>query len=179
MKSIIAGTLAVIAALVLSLLVYLGAFKSVTIARETAGPFKQVYKQHVGAYHKIVPTLEEVETWAAKNNEPCEFSFGEYLDDPKLIDEDRLKSNAGCIVTRDWSAGLPEGFSYREIPTRDYVIADFDGAPSIGPYKAYPKATEFISAQGLEMMGAVTEVYKKLPNGGVHTRYYFPVAPKP
>jgi AraC family transcriptional regulator len=177
MKSIVVFTFAVIVALVLSLCFYLGAFKSVELSVTEAGPYKIVYKEHIGAYHKIVPDIEVVERWAVANGEACQTSFGEYLQNPDTTDEDRLHSNAGCLVLKDWSGKtLPEGLLFREIPRRLYVVAEFNGAPSIGPQKVYPKAYKLISSQGLKSDGAVIEMYERMPEAKLRTHYHFPVA---
>ena len=176
MRVIFAFVGVTIIGLIMALLVYLGAFKSVSLSLSEAGPIRLVSKHHVGPYHKIVPTIEEVEDWAAKNGETCQTSFGEYLDDPDTTDEDRLKSNVGCLVTGDWSKSLPHGFDYREIPRRQYVIAEFEGAPSIGPFKVYPKAKEFIASSGLLTSGSVIELYERQKFQGLRTKYHFPVS---
>lgn len=175
MKGIILFAVSLAGSVALGLAIYLGAFKDVKLADETYGPIQLVAKPHVGAYHKIVPVIEEVEKWARANGEACHLSFGEYLDEVETVPEDRLKSNAGCFVEKDWSAGLPDGFTYREIPKRRYVTAEFEGAPSIGPIKVYPKANEFIESKGLENDGPVMEVYEILPEQKVRTKYFFPV----
>lgn len=175
MKGLLIAVVLGLAALIFSLIYYLGGFKSVTVGESDAGPFKFVYKPHLGAYYKIVPVIEEVEAWARANGEACERSFGEYLDNPKQVDEDRLRANAGCVVTREWSAGLPEGFQYRDVPARRYVTAEFTGAPSIGPVKVYPKANDYIVDHKLTMDGAVIEIYQITDPKSVKTLYLFPV----
>lgn len=179
MKSLIAATVIVILALALWVAYYLGAHKPVALTLEQAGPFRVVYQKHIGAYHKIVPAIEEVEKWARENNEPCRLSFGEYLDNVDTVAEDRLQSHAGCLVEKEWTSGLPEKFTYREIPERRYVVAEFEGAPSIGPMKVYPGAQEYIEESGLKSDGPVIEMYEIMPNRMVKTRYYFPVTDKP
>jgi AraC family transcriptional regulator len=175
MKYVLA-TLGLILALFVAVYVYVGGYKPVTTEITEKGPFKVVYKEHLGAYHQIGVALEEVEKWAKANGETCQFTFGEYLDNPKLVDEDRLKSNGGCFVSKDWPSGLPEGFHYREIPKRQYLIAVFEGAPSIGPMKVYPKADSIMKDQGYKPDGAVIETYEILSPKSVETRYYFPIA---
>jgi AraC family transcriptional regulator len=177
MKFLVAFTLAVIIGLILSLCFYLGAFKSVSFSVADAGPYKLVYKLHTGAYHKIVPDIETVERWAVANGEACQTSFGEYLENPDTTDEDRLHSNGGCVVSKDWSGKpLPEGLIYREIPRRLFVVAEFDGAPSIGPQKVYPKANQLITSQGLKSDGAVIEMYERMPGSKLRTHYHFSVS---
>jgi AraC family transcriptional regulator len=177
MKWILAAVAGTILALGIAFANRVGAFKDVSIDVTEQGPHKIVFRRHDGAYHKIVPAIEEVEKWARANGETCKLSFGEFLDDPKVVDEDRLKSNGGCLVEKEWSAGLPEHFSYREVPRRKYLIAKFDGAPGIGPLKVYPRATREIADRGLQMDGPVIELYEILPENRVLTTYLFPVRP--
>ena len=175
MKGIIAFFIGVVISLIAVLLVRVGYFKPVTTEISESGPYQVVVKHHVGAYNKIVPVIEEVEKWARENGEPCTVSLGEYIDDPKTAEEDRLNSNGGCVVEKDWSKGLPEGFVVREIPRARYLIATFEGAPSIGPLKVYPAAMAEIEAKGLTLSGPVIEMYTVLPKERVSTRYLFPV----
>jgi AraC family transcriptional regulator len=169
MKSILGFVFAFVAFVIVMLMIRLGAFQPVTIESHEAGPFKIVYRHHNGAYHKIVPVLESVEKWAAENAEPCKTAFGEYLE------EDRLNSNGGCLVEKDWSGKLKDDLAYREIPRRLYVVADFEGAPSIGPQKVYPRAKKYIAEQKLKLTGPVIEMYERVSDTKITTHYFFPV----
>ena len=174
MKLILLFVVVTVVAFASSLAYRLGAFTDVEVEVTEAGPFKMVYKHHVGAYHKIITAIEEVEKWARANGQSCQISFGEYLDDPKSADEDRLNSNGGCIVNEDWSTGLPEGLAYREIPRRQFVVAKFSGAPSIGPYKVYPRARDAMQDARLVPDGPVIELYEILADSKLATTYLFP-----
>jgi effector-binding domain-containing protein len=125
-----------------------------------------------------VPVIEEVERWAVKNDEACQISYGEYIDDPNVVEEDRLRSNGGCVVLKDWTGKMPEGIVYRELPRRLYVIAIFYGAPSIGPQKVYPKVREYMEQQGLVLDAPVIEMYERLPEQKLRTIYHFPARKK-
>ncbi len=159
-------------------MIRLGSFKSVAISEAEEGPVKIVFKKHVGAYHLIVSVIEEVEAWAKANGESCHLSFGEYLDDPDKVIEDRLRSTGGCIVAKKWDFVLPEGFGYRELPRHLYVKAEFDGAPSIGPIKVYPRAKDYIESHGYQQVGPTYEIYEIISPEKVKTTYWFPVALK-
>lgn len=176
MKYLALGALVAVLSFVGSLLFKLGVHKDVHLTRLDEGPFRQVYKLHVGPYHKTVSTIVAVEEWAKSAGEKCELSFGEYLDNPKQVDEDRLQSNGGCFVTGDYSAAaLPKDFKYREIARRNYIVATFAGSPSIAPYKVYPKALEYFKKEiGRDFTGAVMEVYKIVSEKEVDTKYYLP-----
>lgn len=154
---------------------YLGAFKSVDITEAEKGPYKMVYKDHQGSYHKIVNTIQEVEAWAKSENIDCTESFGEYIDDANAVEEGRLRSRGGCIV-REIPATLPEGFKSQEIPAKKYVLAIFAGSPGIGPLKVYPKAEAYMKDRQLVMAGAVIEIYVIHSEKEMTTTYLFPLA---
>lgn len=178
MKVTFAILVSTIIGMVLFVLLRLGAFKDVHVTEMEAGPFFQVYQKHLGPYHLIVPKMEEIEVWLKKNQFDCPVTFGEYIDDPKLVDEDRLQSIAGCLVPKDMSqeklsGKMPEHFLFRELPRRNYVTATFQGAPSIAPYKVYPKAFRFFEERkNKKFSGPIMEIYK--PRKVFETEYLFP-----
>lgn len=177
MKGIVALLILTVVALLISLFFRVGAFKKVVISERNSGPYKTVFKKHLGAYHKTVTVIEEVEAWARKNGEKCELSFGRYFDDPDQTPEDRLHSFGGCVVEKPWLQGLPPEFEYAELESRPYVIAEFSGAPSIGPFKVYPRVKSYLANHNLRQDGAVIEIYHVKPEDQVETTYLFPVAP--
>lgn len=155
---------------------YLGAFKSVDITETERGPLKMIYKDHTGSYHKIVTAIEEVEKWAKENGVGCTESFGEYIDDANRVEEVRLRSRGGCLVTEFPAPPLPAGFQTREVPLRKYVMAIFEGSPGIGPLKVYPKAETYMKDRQLIMDGAVIEIYVIHSEKAMTTTYLFPLA---
>lgn len=169
----------------LYLLQYTGAFKSVNIAVDQRGPYTLIYKDHVGAYHKMVSTIEDVEKWAKDNGLKCRLSFGEYFDDPKLVEEGRLRSRGGCFIDPNdpheqtvfdpLKNKLPEGFKTDVYPETKAVAALFTGAPGIGPLKVYPKAEEFIAKGKLEKSGPVLEIYEIFDKNAMQTIYIWPI----
>jgi DNA gyrase inhibitor GyrI len=155
---------------------YLGAYKKVDISQATEGPFKIVYVDHMGPYHKIIKNLEVVEKYFKLKGQPCGRTFGEYLDDPQIVEEARLRAKAGCIV-ETIPTDLPADFKSGNLPARKYVVAVFTGSPGIGPLKVYPKVNEFMLAQKLKQDGPVIEIYEihaiKEKNA-MTTTYLFP-----
>ncbi len=187
MKSPTWPVILVAAALVIAFVVYtvisrIGALEPVVISQESAGPFHVLTKDHLGAYHKIGPVISEVEAWARANGEPCSQSFGEYFDDPEKNDEDRLKSRGGCLLSKsfegansDWASRLPKGMTLATIESRNVVKAVFNGAPSLGPVKVYPKVFEFMNLNDLKIAGAILEIYSfDSKSGKGSTAYLFP-----
>lgn len=167
-----------------------GALKGVAIERGTDGPHRLVAREHLGPYHGISDVISAVEAWAKEHGEPCAQAFGEYFDDPNTTDSDRLRSRGGCILSNDAiarlaeSGGLPEGTTVSELPSREALIAVFEGAPSIGPLKVYPKVFDEMKRLELRLNGPIFEIYEAhvedarageaSPTAGL-TRYVFPV----
>jgi AraC family transcriptional regulator len=179
---LIAIAVGLLAVAVYSVMSRMGAMKPVEISQETFGTIHVLTKNHLGAYHKIVPVISEVETWAKANGEPCVQSFGEYFDDPEKNDEDRLKSRGGCLLTKSkveaekiWAGKIPTGMFLATIEARQSVKAVFSGAPSLGPIKVYPKVFEFMKQNDLKSAGAVIEIYQyDGENSQGTTTYIFP-----
>lgn len=170
---------AVLAGLVLFasyLIFYVGAFQGVKISDGEAPPFVLLGKAHVGAFHKIVPVIEEVETWAKAHQIDCTQSFGLYRDDPRQTEEGRLQSFGGCWVAAAPTLALPQEFHVETWDQPYFVKAVFEGSPGIGPYKVYPKVEDYISEKGFRKLPGVLEVYVIHSQKEMTTTYYFPVA---
>ena len=167
------GLFAFVLSLAVYLYFYLGFYKPVDVALERRGPLYFLYKTHTGAYHQIGPAISAVENWTHEHKVPCEKTFGEYLDDPQAVDQDRLRSRGGCVLSGPLNSP-PAEFQYEQRPEREYVVARFSGSPAIGPFKVYPKAKQFISEKRLKSAEGAIEVY--LVRGDkVETEYLFPI----
>lgn len=169
----------------LYLMQYTGAFKSVTVVTDQRGPYTLIYKDYTGPYHKIVSTIEEVEKWTKSQGLKCRLSFGEYFDNPAVVEEGRLRARGGCLVDpKDENEEkiftgvkekMPEDIKAEVYPETKAAVALFTGAPGIGPLKVYPKADEYIKEQGLTKKGSVLEIYEILEKNSMQTIYIWPV----
>lgn len=155
------------------LYVYLGAFNEPKIQQPADYGFKLIYKKHTGEYFKIAEVISEVESWARDNNIPCRKTIGIFLDDPKISNEKRLRSEGGCLVQKPVE-NLPNSYFYKELLPQKYISASFDGSPAIGPMVVYPEVFEWSQKQGFKIDGAILEVYT-IQGKGVLTEYYFPL----
>ncbi len=169
----------------LYLLQYTGAFKKVEIGTDERGAYTLIYKNHVGPYHQIVSKILEVETWAKENKLNCRYSFGEYFDNPAIVEEGRLNSRGGCLLEPDSETelqifealknNLPKDFLYSEFPKTKAVVALFSGAASIGPYKVYPKAEDYMKENNLVPVGNTLEIYEVLDKNSMQNTYIWPI----
>lgn len=166
---------------IIYLMVHLGVWKNPEISMMETKPRKLLVKNHLGAYHKINPIIQSVESFAKKFELECSETFGEYLDDPTVINEDRLRSRGGCIVpfetdfinTKFTAADLKqEDLELIELPAAKYVTAVFTGSPAIGPYKVYPKIDRYMQNHKLVRKGSVMEVYKITSATEMTTTYF-------
>lgn len=135
-----------------------------------------LYKNHLGAYHKMTNTIEDIEHWAKSNSISCQLSFGQYFDDPSFIEEGRLKSRGGCILKEDprYHHSLPTDFQIEWVPAQLFVKASFEGSPAIGPMKVYDRIDSFMKDNKLQKNGSVIETYRILSKDQMVTHYYFP-----
>lgn len=152
----------------------LGGYKPVDVRYQEHPELKLLYKEHIGPYHKINDVLREVETWAVTHGLACSRTFGEYFDDPRTTEERRLRSHGGCVL--DETPKDSGEFKFKIVAPNKYVIAKFEGAPSISPLKVYPKAEKFMSEHKLAQNGAVIEIYLIKSESEAVTEYLFPVS---
>jgi AraC family transcriptional regulator len=154
----------------------LGVFKTVDVQDPEPQTFYLLFKEHIGPYHKIVTVIQQVEEVALGLNLPCSHTFGQYLDDPREVEEDRLKSRGGCLLTQPLQGvQLPQALHF-EILKGEFVSALFNGSPAISPYKVYPKLFHWLEINRREMGGPILEVYgRQGTSGETETQYYFPL----
>tara|TARA_B110001454_G_scaffold219202_1_gene252072 strand:+ start:171717 stop:172250 length:534 start_codon:yes stop_codon:yes gene_type:complete len=150
----------------------LGFFKDVNIEEKDVPEMHLVYLEHVGPYHKILDALEKVEAWAKQNHVDCSKSFGHFLDDPEVVEHERLRSDVGCVVDQV-KPDLPENFKTKTLPAGKYVVAEFLGSPAIGPMKVYKKARQHFIEKGLTPPEDVIEVYHRIDEQTMTTSYLF------
>ena len=108
---------------------------------------------------------------------PCSLAFGRYLDNPDEVEHDRLRSHGGCAFT-NMTEQLDQilkssDLKFEPIEKREYVVASFNGSPSVGPLIVYPKIEKWFQKYGYKQSGPVIELYQTLEDQTVLTRYLF------
>jgi hypothetical protein len=172
-RGFLTGLLVAVVLTITYLVIHLGMFKPVEITQEVRGPFYVLFQSHRGPYFQISEVIMHAEAAAKQNSLDCEQAFGEFFDNPKEVDEDRLRSRGGCI-SRSSFQHVPDTFETDTIPEQRYVIAQFAGSPAIGPVKVYPKVQAYMEEQRLHGTGEAIEIYVP-KNGSVETTYLFPL----
>lgn len=181
-----AAVIALFAGVLVLLFWRVGAFKSVEISVQGPITATLVYKEHLGAYDKIVPSLEAVETWAKREQLLCQETFGEFLDDPEKTESERLRANVGCWLPagitdahasgfcEEWAKKLAQQkFLCRSLTIARALVGEFSGAPSIGPFRVYPKAYKYLNDHKLPRPNSVFEIYQPSQEDGFTTRFVF------
>lgn len=178
MGKVFLATVGLFAAAAAWFLFRVGYFSPVASSVESISALSLVFLDHVGPYHLIVPKIDEVERKVQKLNLKCQ-SFGEYLDDPKSMAEDRLRSRGGCIVGESELNTIKRNAAFSDSQSKFETRAPFraltlkwSGAPSFSPLVVYPRAHQELTARGLKPLGPVMELYD-LAKG--ETTYYFAI----
>ena len=176
MKSLLLFIFIAVITLVIYMTVTLGVFKDVTI---TEGPYPEmhlIYKDHLGPYHTIAEIIKEVEVWSKDQGLDCDLTFGQFIDDPSIVEHERLKSRGGCLVSKFPAADkIPVEIKTLVIPSRNYLLAHFDGSPWLGPYKVYSKIAKVADEKKVRITEPVIEVYKLIDPKHMETTYLFPL----
>ena len=175
MKRLVFFILSSLVVFVITLYFRLGGHKSVTIEIQTLPQMHLVFAKHQGPYHEINQAISQVEKWAQQLNIPCRKTFGEYFDDPRQVDERHLQSIGGCVLTMPAPEISDKNIEYKNISEKKWLTAVFEGAPSIGPLKVYPKVEEYLSKNKLIKNGSVIEIYEIFSDKEARTQYLFHV----
>jgi hypothetical protein len=178
MKWIILSAVSLVCWVALYLYIYLGLSKPVHVELKTSPELVLVFKKHLGAYHKVNETIEDVENRFKKEGLQCPQTFGEYPDDPEKISEDRLVSYVGCVFKEPAAAlkalAKKNDLQYEVRTPRKAIVATFAGSPAVGPMKVYPKIDALIQDQRLVRSSALMEIYE-VQGDHVLTTYLQPV----
>ena len=158
------------------LLIRMGVFKPVQIREETVGPFFLVGQEHVGPYYEISKAIQEVEKWAQARNIDCRRSFGHFLDDPEIVEHERLRSVGGCVVDQV-PESLPSDFKTIILPSEKYIVAYYAGASALGPWKVYAPVYSELRQRQISRPSVVTEFYYFDSNHEFLTQYLFKLTP--
>lgn len=144
-------------------------------------PMRLACMRHIGPYHEIGPVFERLGKWVGENQVPVEGMIGVWLDDPRSVPPEQLRSDACAIVPPDFTTDT-EGIEIKDIEPNEYAMASYYGSYE-GLGAAWGTFTsELIPALGRELgPGICFEKYvgdcSKVPAEELLTELYTPVAP--
>lgn len=151
-----------------------GFWKEVTISEDEVGPWNGLYLEHLGPYHGVSKIFQNIEEDSKTKGFPCNESFGLYLDDPRVVDHERLRSHLGCLWRQENPSINPTGYKLFFWPKQKVVQAQFKGSPALGPLKVYKEVFSYAEKRGIRLKKEVLEIYTRgQETNDITTTYVF------
>lgn len=161
----IGRSLIVVIVIIMAYLIYLGLFTSVRFSKKNIGPYYLVCEKYIGDYSNTGEVMDRIYNDLKKDNVDAERGFGLYYDNPREVEESKLRSIVGCVLERDYINRIDElrkKYRIEEFPQNQCLTTSFPykGTLSIymGIIKVYPKLSEEIEKGGYKMV-PVMEMY--------------------
>ena len=169
--------LAVIVVVIVGIYAYYGGFRKIQVQIQEEGGETVVYEKVKGDYKKTAAVMDKI-YYSLLNDHNIETfkGFGIYYDDPKKVDKEKLRSEAGCILEItdvEKTPALEKNYQVKKLPEKQYIIASFPykGKMSVmfSILKVYPALNKYAEASGYDENTPVMEIYD-VPNGKIHYR---------
>lgn len=156
---------------------YYGGLTKITVDIKKQGGETVVYQKINGDYKQSGVIMDKIYNSLLENDSIQTYKgFGKYYDNPKKIDKNKLRSEAGCIIEEtdlhkiDRISG---DFNTMVIPQTEYITAEY-------PYKnklsilfsllrVYPALNKFAEDNGFYEDSPVMEIYD-IPNNRISYR---------
>ncbi len=164
---IISGILGSLILIILIIFAYYGGFSSIKIQEKEKGGETLIYKELKGDYAQAENIIEKMSE-ALKSNEKIQTykGFGIYYDNPQTVEEERLRSDVGCILEKSDTFKLNlllNKYKIKVYPTKKYITAEFPyrGKLSVllSLIKVYPALNNYVKLNGYAENGPVMEIY--------------------
>ena len=152
--------------IIIAVLRFFGCFYKINLKTVNSGGEILIYENVTGAYNQASKISNKV-YYELLNNYKIETfkGFGIYYDNPKTVEQNKLRSEVGCIgenIDNKTLEKIKEQFQVKNLPIENYLAAEFPfkGFPSIiiGMIKAYPIIEKYIIEKGFED-GPIMEIY--------------------
>lgn len=150
---------------------YFGGFRKIDLQIVTAGGEILVYEKVSGAYNQAAQISDKV-YYELLHNHGIETTkgFGIFYDNPKNVEQSKLRSEVGCIVENIDAATLEKlkaNFQVKTLPQENYLVAEFPfkGFPSIiiGMLKVHPALEKYTAENNLPD-SPIMEIYDGFVN---------------
>lgn len=142
---------------------FAGIFDTLTLTRETAGPYYLVYREHRGPYAGMRYILNDVYRYlrGKKLDMHVQSGFGIYYDNPQEVPQDSLRSSAGVVtdsllkVESPYKSGIYEKTDavVGRFPIRSFF------SYTTGAGKFYDVLQSYLDEHDLGLSGPVLEMY--------------------
>jgi len=139
---------------------YLGSYSEAEVKKGVSEPYHMAYILNVGPYDKIHATFDRVAEILRKADiepkTPCVL-----LMDGNNVNEGQRRSKVGYLVSRhDY---VPTPLETETVPSRDVLIATFEGGAMMGSYKSYQAMRNWVKRYDYKLSLPAFEIYH--PNG--------------
>jgi uncharacterized glyoxalase superfamily protein PhnB len=169
----------VVLILLIAAFAYFGGFSKITIQNSSLGGEILVYENLTGAYNQAGKITDKVYyTLLNEYNIETTKGFSIFYDNPKHVEQSKLRSEIGCIVDNidnQTLETLKENLLVKTLPAENRISAEFPfkGSFSImlGLMKVYPAFEKYIAEHNLAD-GPVMEIYD-VPNKKIIYRKFF------
>ena len=164
-KTILIVIISLTAIIVLMLFNY-GWFTNVGVQLKEEGGEKLVYESRMGSYDKSGDVIHKLENQLKNENIKAVKGFGWYLDNPRFVKKDSLRSEVGCMlesVDTSKISGLKGKYNIKTCPVKKYITAEFPYKSNVsiilGVLKVYPAMMKFVKDNNYDEKGAIMEIY--------------------
>lgn len=151
---------------------YLGAFKDPEVYRSVTQEYHFAYINHKGSYANIDPILEEVRKHLENADIEVTTACALFNDSVSEVQEEDRVSKIGYLINRNDYIAAP--LEQMTIPSREVVVAIFEGGTLLGSHKAYTGMRDWARVNGYKLSLPAFEIYH--PEGKVE--YQLPIHKK-
>jgi hypothetical protein len=158
---------------------FFGGFHKVNIQTINTGGEILVYENITGAYNQASKISNKI-YYELLNQYGIETTkgFGIFYDNPKNVEQNKLRSEIGCVVENiddDTLDKLKANFQVKILPNENCLVAEFPfrGFPSImmGMIKVYPIIGKYIIKNNFKD-GPIMEIYDNFVNKKITYRKF-------
>ncbi len=149
----------IVVLIILFLLVagYMGCLSNYEVTEQEMGPYAVAYKEYVGPYTQVASTMDEVYQALLSEEITDQVGFGIYLDNPAIVDKDKLRSEVGSIINDADIQKLStttEDYMVKTLPKTKSIVAEFPYKNMLSfmlaPVKMYRVLEEYMIANEIE-----------------------------
>jgi hypothetical protein len=160
-----------LALILLAIYLYFGGFSKIELQITEQGGETLVFEEITGDYKQSAVVMDRIYHDLLKNENIETFrGFGIYYDNPKVVEIEKLRAEAGCILETNQLKHIPkleEKYKIKTLPITSCVTTEFPyrGKLSVllGILRVYPAMHKFAQFKELGELGEVVEIYD-IPN---------------
>ncbi len=160
-----------LAVILLAIYFYFGGFAKIELQITEQGGETLVFEEITGDYKQSAIVMDKIYHDLLENEDIETYrGFGIYYDNPKEVEINKLRADAGCILEVNHLKYLPklEGkYNIKTLPKSTCITTEFPfrGKLSVllGILRVYPAMHKFAQSNEIDELGEVVEIYD-IPN---------------